>query len=176
MVVCPHCGEESPDRFRLCGFCGTALRAEEVPAETARKMLTILFCDLVGSTFLGERMDSESLREVLERYFTAMRRVIESHGGVVEKYIGDAIMAVFGLPRAHEDDALRAVTAAYEMGVTLDRLNAELRSRWSTELANRIGINTGEVVVGDARASQRLATGDTVNVAARLEQRAWGKS
>ena len=107
MVICPNCGEENPPRFRLCGFCGTELVAA-LPAAEVRKTVTILFSDLKGSTNLGEMLDSESLREVITAYFDAMRVEIERHGGFVEKFIGDAIMAVFGLPVVHEDDALRA--------------------------------------------------------------------
>ncbi|MDQ4059214.1 MAG: zinc-ribbon domain-containing protein, partial [Actinomycetota bacterium] len=114
MQVCPRCGEENPDRFRLCGICGAKLAPEQPPADV-RKTVTILFCDLKGSTSLGEKLDTESLREVLNLYFSEMKRVLETHGGTIEKYIGDAMMAVFGLPRLHEDDALRAVRAAAEM-------------------------------------------------------------
>jgi predicted ATPase/class 3 adenylate cyclase len=121
---------------------------------------------------MGEALDSESLREVMSRYFDEMREVLEHHGGTVEKYIGDAIMAVFGLPRIHEDDALRAVRAAFAMQQALARLNGEIEQRWGVQLANRTGVNTGEVVAGDPTTGQRLVTGDTVNVAARLEQAA----
>ncbi|MFN2490540.1 MAG: adenylate/guanylate cyclase domain-containing protein, partial [Actinomycetota bacterium] len=172
MVVCPNCGEENPDKFRLCGFCGTPLRAQTAPPQEARKTVTVLFCDLVGSTALGERLDSESLREVMDRYFAEMKRIVERHGGIVEKYIGDAVMAVFGLPRVHEDDALRAVRAVWEMKHVLGELNRELHNGWGVSLVNRTGVHTGEVVVGDAASGQRLATGDAVNVAARLEQAA----
>src|ERR687887_2007005 len=109
MKVCPSCGEENPPRFRLCGFCGTPLAEAPAPQEV-RKTVTIVFSDLRGSTSLGEKLDSESLRDVLSRYFEVMRGVLEEHGGLIEKFIGDAIMAVFGLPRVHEDDALRAVS------------------------------------------------------------------
>ena len=132
----------------------------------------MVFCDLKDSTSLGERLDSESLREVLSVYFSAMRQVLERHGGTVEKYIGDAIMAVFGLPRLHEDDALRAVRAAFEMGTVLEELNVRLQATWGVRLQNRTGVNTGEVVAADSAARQRLVTGDTINVAARLEQAA----
>ncbi len=171
MQRCPGCGEENPDRFRLCGFCGTALAVPVAPSEV-RKTVTVVFSDLVGSTSLGEHLDSEALREVLAEYFATMRAVLERHGGLVEKYIGDAIMAVFGLPRMHEDDALRAVRAAAEMRAALPVLNDRLAARWGVRLANRTGVNTGEVVAGDPTTGQRLATGDVVNVAARLEQAA----
>jgi class 3 adenylate cyclase/tetratricopeptide (TPR) repeat protein len=132
----------------------------------------VVFSDLRGSTALGERLDSEAVREVLDAYFTEMRGVLERHGGVVEKYVGDAIMAVFGLPRLHEDDALRAVRAAHEMRAALAKVNRRLEDRWGVRLENRTGVNTGEVVAGDHAGGQRLVTGDTVNVAARLEQAA----
>src|SRR6516164_1114204 len=168
---CPGCGEENPDRFRLCGYCGSVLVVMPPPQEV-RKTVTIVFCDLKDSTALGDRLDSEALREVLALYFSAMKPVLEGHGGTVEKYIGDAIMAVFGLPRMHEDDAQRAVRAAARMREALADLNVTLRAEFGVTLTNRTGVNTGEVVTGDTGASQRLATGDTVNVAARLEQAA----
>ncbi|MGH3233868.1 MAG: AAA family ATPase, partial [Streptosporangiaceae bacterium] len=171
MQRCPGCGEENPDRFRLCGYCGSVLVAQP-PAQEVRKTVTVVFCDLKGSTELGDRLDSEALREVLALYFSAMKPVLEGHGGTIEKYIGDAIMAVFGLPRMHEDDALRAVRAAAEMREELAELNVTLRAGFGVTLENRTGVNTGEVVTGEGGDSQRLATGDTVNVAARLEQAA----
>src|SRR5690349_13556545 len=172
MIRCPACGEENPERFRLCGYCGAPL-APPAQAAEIRKTVTIVFSDLRGSTDLGERLDAESLRELISRYFDAMRAELEAHGGTIEKYIGDAIMAVFGLPTVHEDDALRAVRAALSMGTALERVNADLRSRFGVTLANRTGVNTGEVVAtDDPTANQNLATGDAVNVAARLEQAA----
>src|SRR5581483_2954727 len=134
-------------------------------AALARKTVTVLFADIVGSTPLGEARDPEAVRAIMERYFERMSAVIASHGGTVEKYIGDAIMAVFGVPSAHEDDALRAVRAAADMRVALAELNGEL----DEPLSMRTGVNTGESVVGEGRT---LATGDAVNVAARLEQAA----
>jgi class 3 adenylate cyclase/ATP/maltotriose-dependent transcriptional regulator MalT len=171
MAICPNCGEENPDKFRLCGFCGTPL-APALPAQEVRKTVTIVFSDLKGSTAMGEKLDSEAVREVMSRYFDEMRDALERHGGTVEKYIGDAIMAVFGLPRVHEDDALRAVRAAAEMRERLAALNEELDRRWGVTVGNRTGVNTGEVVAGDPTTGQRLVTGDTVNTAARLEQAA----
>jgi class 3 adenylate cyclase/tetratricopeptide (TPR) repeat protein len=124
-----------------------------------RKTVTVLFCDVTGSTALGEELDPEALRELLSRYFKRMKAIVERHGGTVEKFIGDAVMAVFGVPAAHEDDALRAVRAAAEMRDALPELGVQAR----------IGVNTGTVVTGT---EERLATGDAVNVAARLEQAA----
>ena len=141
-------------------------------AQTSRRIVTVVFTDLVGSTALGERLDPEVLRDLLDRYFDVMRSCLEYHGGTIEKYIGDAIMAVFGIPRAREDDALRAVRAAHEMGRALEDLNEELLSSWNVNLANRTGVYTGEVVAGDPVTGQRLVTGDAVNTAARLEQAA----
>jgi len=170
-VVCQSCGEANPARFRLCGFCGAEL-APAAPPQEVRKLVTILFCDLKGSTSLGERLDSESLREIMSRYFDAMSASITQHGGTIEKFIGDAVMAVFGLPRVHEDDALRAVRAARGMQEALGSLNEGLEQMYGVTLENRIGVNTGEVVAGDATTGQRLVTGDPVNTAARLEQAA----
>jgi class 3 adenylate cyclase/tetratricopeptide (TPR) repeat protein len=143
-----------------------------VSAASARKTVSVLFCDLADSTALGERLDPEPLREVMGRWYEEMRAVVERHGGTVEKFIGDAVMAVFGLPRAHEDDALRAIRAALEMQTAVGRLNSSLAARAIPELRIRIGINTGEVVTGDRAAT--LATGDAVNTAKRLEQAAGG--
>src|SRR6478609_4320520 len=139
MAICPTCSEENPERFRLCGFCGTPL-AGALPAQEVRKTVTIVFSDLKGSTSLGERLDPESLREVMSRYFEEMRAALERHGGRVEKYIGDAIMAVFGLPKAHEDDALRAVRAAYGMTVAMNELNKDLLAFYGVEIAARTGV------------------------------------
>ncbi len=171
MLLCRDCHSENPVGFRFCGYCGAELVQLGAAAEL-RKTVTIVFCDLKGSTSLAELLDSEALREVLGVYFAAMRQVIERYGGTVEKYIGDAIMAVFGLPTLHEDDALRAVRAAFDMAAALRNVNVRLQATWGVTLENRTGVNTGQVVAGDAAARQRLATGDAVNVAARLEQSA----
>src|SRR6266571_8631672 len=174
MKTCPSCGEENPEKFRLCGFCGTPLPdvAAAVPQEM-RRTVSIVFCDLQGSTSMAERLDGESLREVLTLYFKEMRTCIERHGGTVEKYIGDAIMAVFGLPTAHEDDALRAVRAAAEMRDVLHAVNERIEAGWGVRLTNRTGVNTGEVVAtADFDSRHHLVAGDPVNVAARLEQAA----
>src|SRR2546428_1679892 len=133
-----------------------------------RKTVTVLFCDLAGSTELGERLDPEALRSLMGHWYGAMREPVERHGGTVEKFVGDAVMAVFGVPQLHEDDALRAVRAAVEMRTELARLNAELPGRRRPELQIRIGINTGEVVTGDGTTT--LVTGDAGNTAKQLEE------
>ncbi len=134
-----------------------------------RKVVTVVFCDLAGSTSLGETLDSEALRQVLTRYFQAMSDALVRHGGTVEKFIGDAVMAVFGIPTVREDDALRAVRAAIDMRIALGEVNEELESRWGVRLRARTGVNTGEVIAGDSSRGQAFATGDAVNVAARFE-------
>ncbi|MGI8657905.1 MAG: adenylate/guanylate cyclase domain-containing protein [Candidatus Limnocylindria bacterium] len=170
MPTCPRCERANPDGFRFCGACGAELPIGH--EREVRKTVTALFADVTGSTALGERLDPEALRRVMSRYFDEMRTAIELHGGTVEKFIGDAVMAVFGVPRLHEDDALRAVRAASEMMTRLTSLNAELDAEFGIRLQARIGLNTGDVVTGDAAPGERYATGDAVNVAARLEQAA----
>jgi class 3 adenylate cyclase/tetratricopeptide (TPR) repeat protein len=140
-----------------------------VAPRAQRKTVTVLFCDVTGSTAMGELLDPESLRHVMHRYFDAARKVIEQHGGTVEKFIGDAVMAVFGVPVLHEDDALRAVRAAAGLRDALPGLNIDLERDYATTVTLRMGVNTGQVVTGT---EERLATGDAVNVAARLEQAA----
>src|SRR5436309_4227436 len=157
MAKCGSCGAENREGARFCDSCGAALAV--VPEREQRKTVTVLFCDVTGSTALGESVDAEALRGLLARYFERMKAIVERHGGSVEKFVGDAVMAVFGVPVAHEDDALRAVRAAAEMRDALPELGVQAR----------IGVMTGEVVTGT---EERLATGDAVNVAARLEQAA----
>ena len=169
MLTCGSCGEENPDRAKFCLNCGAPL-AETGPAREVRKIVTVVFSDVTGSTAMGESLDPESLRSVMTRYFDRMRAVLERHGGTVEKFIGDAVMAVFGIPHVHEDDALRAVRAAAEMSEALAELNKELERDHGVTIATRTGVNTGEVVAGTG--GQTIATGDAVNVAARLEQAA----
>jgi class 3 adenylate cyclase/tetratricopeptide (TPR) repeat protein len=161
MVTCPACGQENPEGFRLCGMCGAALvPAAERPREE-RKVVTILFTDLVGSTARAEGLDPEDVRATLSSYYAQLRAELERHGGTVEKFIGDAVMAVFGAPVAHEDDAERAVRAALA-----------IRDSIGEELQIRTAVNTGEALValgakpgeGDA-----MVAGDVVNTAARLQ-------
>ena len=169
MVTCPSCGRENRDGATYCEACATPLATADRSSDV-RKTVTIVFCDVVGSTAMGETLNPVSLRRVMERYFDAMQAAVQQHGGIVEKFIGDAVMAVFGVPRVHEDDALRAVRAAAEMRGALTSLNAELDRDHGMTLACRIGVNTGEVVAGEG--DTRIVTGDAVNVAACLEQAA----
>jgi class 3 adenylate cyclase len=168
--ACPSCGAETPVDARFCAACGHRLDQPFVKEEE-RKLVTVLFADLTGSTALGEQLDPERLRTLLSEYFTAMASVIESRGGVVEKFVGDAVMSVFGIPNAHEDDAERALQAALEMQARLEELNAEIAERHGVELAMRIGVNSGEVIAGTG-GNHFMVTGDVVNVAARLQQTA----
>lgn len=170
-TTCPNCSAENPEHAKFCFECGTALPQHQEPPEV-RKTVSLVFCDLTGSTALGEKMDPESLRRVISRYFDDMRAALEAHGGTIEKFIGDAVMAVFGIPVLHEDDALRAVRAASDMQDAMARLNADLERDYGVALGARIGVNTGEVIAGDPAHGQAFATGDTVNVAARFEQAA----
>ncbi|MEV7910364.1 adenylate/guanylate cyclase domain-containing protein [Streptomyces griseus] len=188
---CLSCRQDLPPTARFCSSCGTpcattataadtagtpaaaATASVVVPAGDERKPVTVLFCDLVGSTALSGVLDPETLRTVTLRYFEAMSAEIVARGGTPEKFIGDAVMAVFGVPVVRDDDARRALAAALGMRRALARLNEELTATLGIELATRIGVNTGQVVAGsDATARQALVSGETVNIAARLEQNA----
>ena len=169
---CPACGTKVDEAAAFCPTCGHQLNPEPETREQ-RKLVTILFADVIGSTALGEQLDPERLRAVLGAYFKAMAEVIGSWGGTVEKYVGDAIMAVFGVPAVREDDAERALHAALEMGTRLAELNAEFGRAHHITLEVRVGVNSGEVVAPTGPApTQRIVAGDAVNVAARLEQAA----
>jgi class 3 adenylate cyclase/tetratricopeptide (TPR) repeat protein len=165
MVTCPSCGQENPAGFRLCGMCGATLQ-DALPSREERKVVTVFFCDLVGSTAHAERMDPEDVRALLSRYHGRVRRDLERFGGTVEKFIGDAVMALFGAPVAHEDDPERAVRAALAI------------REWAQEeggLQVRIGITTGEALVAlgaNPQAGEGMASGDVVNTAARVQSAA----
>ena len=167
MTTCGACFAENTDDARFCSTCGSAL-VTSVSGES-RRLVTVVFCDLEDSTPLASRLDAESFRKVVTRYFEESRSVLERHGGRVEKFIGDAVMAVFGVPTLHEDDALRAVRAAQEMHDALELLNDELERDWGVRLRNRIGVNSGEVVAGDPIGGQTFVTGEPVILASRLE-------
>src|SRR6185369_15186386 len=166
---CPTCGEVNPPNARLCGACGTSLVKDEAAGEV-RRVITLVTSDLKGSTALGERLDPEALREVLNRYFDVMRAVFESHGGTIEKIIGDAIVAVFGLPFAHDDDPLRALEAAAESQRALATLNDELEAGYGVRLVVRTGVATGEVTFGAAEAGQHVLLGEAVDTSTVMEQ------
>ncbi|MFI5723463.1 adenylate/guanylate cyclase domain-containing protein [Streptomyces cyaneofuscatus] len=181
-MTCPSCRQELPSTARFCSSCGTPCAGPAAapapapvapPAEDERKPVTVLFCDLVGSTALSGVLDPETLRAVTLRYFEAMSAQIVARGGTPEKFIGDAVMAVFGVPVVREDDARRALAAALGMRRALDALNEELYASLGIRLTTRVGVNTGQVVAGsDATARQALVSGEVVNIAARLEQNA----
>jgi class 3 adenylate cyclase len=172
VTTCPQCGASVRDAARFCDTCGASLGPGGGAEE--RKLVTVLFADVTSSTALGDQLDPERLRALLAEYFAAMSAVIGAWGGTVEKYIGDAIMAVFGAPLVREDDAERALHAALEMLERLQSVNQELSRRHGVSLRIRIGVNTGEVVAaqGGAASGQLIVSGDAVNVAARLEQAA----
>lgn len=176
-AFCPACGSSTESSCAQCGatiqadhrFCPTCGHRVEVARAEERKLVTALFADLVGSTALGESLDPEVLRLILSRYFDEMTEVIESWGGSVAKYVGDAVVAVFGLPRSHGDDADRALHAALAMAERLELLNEDVESDHAVRFVTRTGINTGEVVASD---TDDVVLGDVMNTAARLEQAA----
>src|SRR6478672_13142452 len=160
MQTCPACGQESPVGFKFCGACGAELDAAPAPAREERKVITVLFADLVGFTSRAERMDPEDVRALLSPYYARLRSELEHFGGTVEKFIGDAVMALFGAPTAHDDDPERAVRAALAIRDFALEEDLELR----------VGITTGEALVRlDAQpgAGEGMASGDVVNTAAR---------
>jgi predicted ATPase/class 3 adenylate cyclase len=146
---------------------GTAEQSRRV-----RRLVSVVFADIAGSTALAERLDSESLHDVLARYSDTCTEILERHGGMVEKYIGDAVVGVFGLPHMHEDDALRAVRAAVELRSRTTDLSTEFHAHWGIGINVKVAINSGEVFAGSGTRREMFATGDTFNVAARLEESA----
>ena len=163
MKTCVVCGADLPEGARFCPTC--AAPAEPESAARERKLATLLFADLVGSTEFGGSLDPEHTRDLLDRFYDAMAAEIALGGGTIEKFIGDAVVAVFGAPTAQEDHAERALQVALWMRERLTEL-------FGDRLALRIGVNTGEVVIGKPREGSSFATGDPVNVTARLEQAA----
>src|SRR6185436_11615086 len=172
MPACPNCGEENPERARFCWSCGAAIAEAARTAAEERKIVSVLFVDLVGFTAASEKADPEDVRARLRPYHARVKQEIERFGGTVEKFVGDAVMAVFGAPVAHEDDAERAVSSALRILAAIDELNDE---HPGLELAVRGAVNTGEAMVTlSARPAEGegMVAGDVVNTAARLQQHA----
>jgi class 3 adenylate cyclase/tetratricopeptide (TPR) repeat protein len=167
-ATCPSCGEVLPERARFCPACAAPVSAGGTAAPE-RRVVSVFFSDVAGSTELGERLDPEAVRRVMNRYFAAVSAALERHGGRIQKFIGDAVVALFGVPVAHEDDALRCVRAAFEARDAVRALGDELDAALGVRLGVRIGVATGEVVIGTAPGGHQVATGDTMNTAARLE-------
>jgi class 3 adenylate cyclase/tetratricopeptide (TPR) repeat protein len=170
VITCARCGRENADDARFCSSCGNSLVTRVAVQE--RRVVTALFADLARSTSMGESLDPEVVRDIVGRFFELAAREITAHGGTVEKFSGDAVMAVFGIPSAHEDDPERAVRAAIAIRDGLAAMAAELHAAHGIEVQARIGIESGEVVVGDPFGGATMATGDAMNLAARLEQQA----
>src|SRR5438105_15251291 len=160
---CPVCGQENPAGFKFCGACGAELDAAPAPAREERKVITVLFADLVGFTSRAEKLDPEDVRALLSPYYARLRHELERHGGTVEKFIGDAVVALFGAPVAHEDDPERAVRAALAVRDWVSKQH---------DVHVRMAVNTGEALVllgARAARGEHLASGDVLNTAARLQ-------
>src|SRR5256714_1316310 len=171
MVVCSACGRENPSDSRFCNSCGAPLASTPESRREERKIVTVLFADLVGFTSRAERLDPEDVRALLDPYWQHLRAELERFGGTVEKFIGDAVMALFGAPLAHEDDPERAVRAALAIREALARMNSG--DEW-LDLHVRIGVNTGETLItlSDDGREEGMAQGDLMNTAARLQSAA----
>ena len=172
MPACPRCGTDNVDGARFCNSCGFGLERPSGVALHVRKTVTVLFCDVTGSTALGERQDPERLRRVMNRYFEVAQETLERHQGKVEKFIGDAVMAVFGVPVLHEDDALRALRAAMDLKAAIRELNVDLERTHGVRIEIRTGVNSGEVIAGDPTRDNSFVSGDVVVVAERLQRSA----
>ena len=169
MLACPNCGQENPDGFKFCGACGSPLGEVEPAPEEERKVVTALFTDIVGSTASAEQLDPEDVRARLAPYYARVRKELEAYGGTVEKFIGDAVVALFGAPVAHEDDPERAVRAALAINDAVGELNAE--DEW-LDIHIRTAVHTGEALVvlgAKAVEGEGMAAGDVMNTAARLQ-------
>jgi class 3 adenylate cyclase/tetratricopeptide (TPR) repeat protein len=170
MLVCPRCGKDNPEGFRFCGYCAEDLGSEPAPPSAQeRKVVSILFCDVVGFTAASEKVDPEDVQARMQAYYSRLRSEIESYGGTVSKFIGDAVMAVFGVPTIHEDDAERAVRAGLRVIEAISELN---EASPGLELSVRVGVNTGEVVVSSGADGEPTVLGDVVNTASRIQSSA----
>src|SRR6266851_38734 len=178
--ACPNCGEATPAEARFCMNCGASLETAPAPGPTApaparppllseeRRQVTVLFADVSGYTAMSERMDPEDVKGLIDRCLRRLGDEVDRYGGTVDKYIGDNVMAIFGAPVAHEDDAERAVRAGLGMQAAMEEINADIAGPYDVSLALRVGVNTGEVIAGAVGESYTVI-GDTVNVAARLQ-------
>src|SRR5919197_5980659 len=168
MPRCAVCGQDNPGGFRFCGACGSPLAAPDQAPNEERKLVTVLFCDLVGFTARSDKADPEDVKAALRPFHARIKHEIEVYGGTLDKFIGDAALGVFGSPVAHEDDPERAVRASFAIREAIDELNA---AQPGLDLAVRIAINTGEAVVAYGHGPQigEAVTGDVVNTAARMQ-------
>ena len=169
MATCATCGQANPEGFHFCGNCGASLETGPSGRREERKVLTVLYADVVGSTARADGVDPEDVRAVLAPYHARVRAELERFGGTVEKFIGDAVVALFGAPVVHEDDAERAVRAALVVQDAIAELNDE---RPGLDLSVRVGIATGEALVAldaDPLAGEGIAAGDVMNTGARLQ-------
>src|ERR671934_3025705 len=174
MLVCPSCGKENPDGFAFCGYCRAPLHEQRPAGLEERKIVSVLFCDLVGFTAASEQQDPEDVRARIRPYHARLRAEIERYDGTVEKFVGDAVMAAFGAPVAHEDDAERAVRAGLRILEAIAELNEHDPG---LSLQVRVGVNTGEAVVAlgaKPEEGEGIVTGDVVNTASRLQGAAPG--
>jgi class 3 adenylate cyclase/tetratricopeptide (TPR) repeat protein len=175
--VCPNCGEGNPPEYGFCGECGhnlteTAETEKKLPTvDSERKHITVLFSDLSGYTSMNERLDPEEVKEIMSRIFGEIARVITKYEGFIERFIGDAVMAIFGVPEAHEDDPVRAIKAAIEIHDLVENLSPQLETKIGQALSMHSGINTGLVVTGEVKLDQGThgLTGDAINTASRLQ-------
>jgi adenylate cyclase len=176
-MKCPKCHFDNPEVFEFCGKCGqrfaqiVATRKGVPRAEGERKYVTVLFSDLSGYTAMSEKLDPEEVKEITRRLFGEISRVISKYEGFVEKYIGDSVVALFGVPRAYEDDPVRAIRAAREIHELVDAESPQLERRIGQPLSMHSGINTGLVVIGevDMEKGTHGIAGDTINLASRLQ-------
>jgi class 3 adenylate cyclase len=175
--ICPKCNYSNPPRFKFCGECGhnlteTAEKEKKAPAvESERKHVTVLFSDLSGYTSMTERLDPEEVKEIMSRIFGEIAQVVTKYEGFIERFIGDAVMAIFGVPKVHEDDPVRAIKAAIEIHELVERFSPQLETKIGQALSMHSGINTGLVVTGEVKLDQGThgLTGDAINTASRFQ-------